>query len=124
MKLVIPLLLIIISCSTSYSQNKDESKKFLIGFFVNGFDKDSIHVILNKDTVMKVRLRADPLLDQCNTYVLVEQKDSDQILTIFEVERKKSFQTIIKSGFQYLYMFRLDSNNYQFKYSNRLSLPE
>ncbi len=121
MKFLVLLFTLIISFCKCYSQSE---KDFLLGFFVNGFDKDSIRVFLNKDTILEARLKANPLLDQCNTYILARLTDSQQTLTIYEVERGKTFQTVIKKGFQYLYIFRLDDNNYQFDYSNKLRLPE
>jgi hypothetical protein len=121
MKFCILLTILVVASVKSYSQSE---KNYLIGFFVNGFNNDSVRVLLNKDTIKETRLKSDPLLGQCNDYLLVRLTDSEQILTIFEVERGKSFKTVIKKGCQYLYIFRLNDEYYDFNYSNKLRLPE
>lgn len=121
MKFYILLFILTLPFLKSYSQSE---KDFLIGFFVSGFDKDSVRVLLNNDTIMVVRLKSDPSLGQCNSYIFAKITDSAQTLTIFEVEKSKAFQTVIKKGFQFLYINKLSDSNFQFDYSNKLSLPE
>jgi hypothetical protein len=115
---------LLFSFLNSFSQNKSEFKDYIVVFFMSGFNGDSVHLILNKDTIMKVRLESKPVLDQCNTNLPVKLSDSIQTLTIFELEKKRSFKTLIKKGFQYLYIFRLSDKDLDFDYSNKLRLPE
>ena len=121
MKFYISLLLSILAFSKAYSQRQDD---FLIGFFVSGFNNDSVHVFLNEKKIIDVRLKANPSLGQCNEVIFAKLTDSAQSLTIFEAETQKRFLTIIKKGYKYLYIRRFSKDNFQFDYSNKLSLPE
>jgi len=121
MKFYILLLVGTLSVSKSHAQEK---KDFLIGFFVSGFNNDSVHVFLNDKQIMDVRLKANPSLGQCDEVIMAKLTDSIQSLTILEVTTKKRFHTVIKKGFKYLYMYKLKEDNCQFEYSNKLSLPE
>jgi hypothetical protein len=121
MKFYIFLLLGLLSLSKAHAQDQ---KGFLMGFFVSGFNNDSVHVFLNDKKIMAVKLTANPSLGQCDEIIMAKLSDSAQSLTIFEVNTQKEYQTNIKKGFKYLYMYKLKDGHCQFEYSNKLSLPE
>jgi hypothetical protein len=100
------------------------SSKFLRVFFVNQFDNDSVQVYLNKKRIFSAKLITDPSTGQCNKEFVVKRIDSTQRLVFKEVKTGLNQTTKIKNNFQYLYVFKLDKNNYRFDYSNKLHLPE
>jgi hypothetical protein len=124
MKFCIALVILVGAFFKSYSQSERDFKDHLIAFFVSGFNGDSVRVVLNGNIIMEVRLKSTPVLDQCDTNLAIKLTDTVQTLTIYEVERKKSFQTVIKRDYQYLYISRLSDKDFDFDYSNRLRLPE
>lgn len=50
--------------------------------------------------------------------------DSLQCLTLVDVASNKKFKSVVKKGNQYLYIYKLAKDNYEFNYSSKLSLPE
>ena len=46
------------------------------------------------------------------------------LVVLIEVASNKKFKTIVKKDTKYLYIFKLGEDNYEFNYSNKLSLPE
>ena len=124
MKFYILAATLLFSCLKSYSQKERDFKDHLIAFFVSGFNGDSVRVLLNRDILLEVRLKSTPVLDQSDVNLAIKLTDSLQTLTIYEIENKKSFQTIIKKGFQYLYISKLSDKDFDFDYSNKLRLPE
>ena len=105
----------------SHSQEQD---KLFMGFFVNDFVNDSVHVFLNKKKIMAVMLNTVPSVGRCQEFIMIQKSDSVQCLTFLEIATKKKFQTVIKKEFKYLYIFKVDKGEYRFDYSNKLVLPQ
>jgi hypothetical protein len=105
--------------SKAYLQGRDS---IFVVFFVNGFKNDSLHVLMNDKIIMSAMLNNNS--DQYPGFTGFLISDSLQCLTLIEVASNKKFNSIVKKGTKYLYVHKLGKDNYEFDYSNKLSLPE
>lgn len=107
---------------TSALQN---DRLFLTVFFVNQFNNDSVEVLLNnKEKIFSENLLTEFSTGQCDKFFPVMLTDSIQRLAFTQIKSKARFDTEIKKGFRYLYVFKLGNGSFRFDYSNKLSLPE
>ena len=107
--------------SKAYSQERDSA---FVVFFKTGFKNDSLRVLLNDRIIMSAMLNTDYSTGQCSDLTGFIISDSLQCLTLIEVASNNKFKTIVKKGTKYLYIYKLGKDNYEFNYSNKLSLPE
>jgi len=107
--------------SKAYSQERDG---IFVVFFVSNFKNDSLHLLLNDKIIMSAMLNNDPSADKFPGITGFIISDSVQYLTLMEVASNNKFKTIVKKGAKYLYIYKLEKDNYEFHYSNKLSLPE
>lgn len=98
--------------------------RHLTVFFVNQFNNDSIHIYINHKELYRIRLQTNPSTGQTEHILTVKEQDLDKKLRIIEIPSQKVFETDLRKGFNYLYVFKLDSGKYRFDYSNRLLLGE
>ena len=93
-------------------------------FLVSGFKGDSVRVGVNKDTMTVMLSKSNLPSGQYDAYFAVKLSDSSQTFNIYDDEKQKLFQTIIKREFQYLYIWKLTDKDFEFDFSTRLRLPE
>jgi len=111
------LFLIIFCTGAFFSMYSQDKREYLTVFYVNSFTNDSIHVFLNGKLIKKLKLKTEPSTGACGEYTVVKVSDRKQQLTFCEVANKRKFQTEIKGGFKYLYVYKVDGND-RFDFSN------
>jgi hypothetical protein len=121
MKCLLTFALLTAVTSTTYSQERDS---IFVIFFVDHFEKDSVHLLLNDKVIMSAMLNNEPSADKFPAMTGFVTSKSLQRLTLIDIASNNKFKTILKKGAKYLYIYKRGTGNYQFEYSNRLSLPE
>jgi len=112
------LFLILLCTGAFFSMYSQDKREYLTVFYVNSFRNDSIHVFLNGKLIEKLRLKTEPSTGACDELTVVKLSDRKQQLSFCEVANKRKFQTEIKEGFKYLYVYKVDGN-YRFDFSNK-----
>jgi hypothetical protein len=73
---------------------------------------------------MRAMLNTDYTTGQCSNLAWFNISDSLESLTLIELHSNRQFKTIVNKATRFLYIGKLDKDNYDFYYSNKLLLPE